>query len=80
MSKAFEHIAGAFGFATAPFAVKYDNRERAAAYLTNALRAGVRWPEAENDVRQYLASKRVDSESIQREIDRARPLLKPWLE
>jgi hypothetical protein len=78
MSSISHLIGGAFAFMPA-FAVHPNDRTRAAEYLTEALAAHVRWHEAEQDIRDYLASKGCDAARIQEEIDRARPLLEPWL-
>jgi hypothetical protein len=44
-----------------------------------ALATHVRWHEAEQDIRDYLAAKGCDAARIQKEVDAARPFLEPWL-
>ena len=78
-STAYDRIKGAFGSATAPFAVHPLDRGRAADYLTAALKAQITWAEAEADIRAYLATQRASLDLIEEEVGRARPLLQPWL-
>ena len=80
MSSVLHLIGGAFAYmGTAGFAVNPTDRMRAAEYLNEALAAGVRWPGAKKDIRDFLGSKGCDAKKIQDEVDRARPFLEPWL-
>jgi hypothetical protein len=79
MSSASNLIGGAFAHLTAPFAVHPNDRKRAVAYLEAAVAANVDWPDAENDIRDYLKLNGCNDATIRKEIDRARPLLEPWL-
>jgi hypothetical protein len=80
MSAVGHLIGGAFAGGAAPFAVHPNDRTRAAQYLEEALKAQVTWAEAEQDIRSYLGGQGVtDPGFIQGEVDRARPLLEPWL-
>ena len=73
-------IGGAFGGGTEPFAVHSHDRAQAARYLMEAVRATMSWAEAEQDIRSFLAGKGItDPTLIQEQVDRARPLLHPWL-
>ncbi len=78
-SGVFQLIGGAFAGETAPFAVHPLDRARAAQYLHAAIQQALGWAEAESDIRAYLGERGLDDQAIQREIDRARPLLQPWL-
>lgn len=78
-SKAYHLVAGGFAGMTAPFGVHPKDRERAAAYRDEAVRQGVTWAEAEQDIRTYLTEQGCTAEMIQSEVNRARPLLQPWL-
>jgi hypothetical protein len=78
-SSVFHIIGGAFGTATAPFAAHDLDRERAASYLLAALQAKLTWEDVEADIHVYLTTHGATPDRIEEEVDRARPLLQPWL-
>lgn len=80
MSSISSLIGGAFAFMEAPFGLHPRDRERAAEYLVAALEAGLTWADAEQDIRDYGASKGWKPAEVQKQVDRGAKLLRPWLE
>lgn len=79
MSALYDQIKGAFAFMEAPFGVHPKDRERAVAYRRAAVAAGLRWADAEVDVRAYAAEKGWDPAFTEEQVKRARKLLTPQL-
>lgn len=78
-STAYDRIRGVFSSGNSSFATHPLDRIRAAEYLIAALKAQVTWADAEGDIRAYLATNDVAPNLVEKEIDRARDLLEPWL-
>lgn len=75
-SSAYHLLPGAFAGDTAPFALHPKDRERAETYRTAAIGAGLAWTDIEVDIREYLASRSMRPERIEKEVARARGFFK----
>lgn len=79
MSPVYHLISGGCAHMDAPFGLHPRDRERAVAYRKAAAAAGVSWAAAEQDVRDYAASKGWNAETTEKQVKRAEKLLKRWL-
>jgi hypothetical protein len=79
MSSIYDLVGGGFAHMTAPYAVHPLDRQRAAEYLSAALKANIQWHQAKQDIQAYLASQGCTPEQIEEEVVRAAKFLEPWL-
>lgn len=79
MSPIYDKIKGGFAFMNAPFGLHPNDRERAVEYRKAALAAGLKWADAEGDVRAYAASKGWTAEETEKQVAWAVKLLKKQL-
>ena len=69
-----------FAGVTAPFATHASDREAAVKLLGSLLSEGVTWKEAKSEISSYLSSKNVTKDFEREQIERAKKMLKPWLD
>ncbi len=75
-SSVYHLLSGGFSGGNAPFGLHPKDKERAQAYFSAAYNAGLQWPDIESDIRHYLAKHNAKLDEIEKQLERARAMVR----